>query len=169
MSNKQIDKTEQLEQKNQSKISQELGKLKEEVFKNLNSEENKENTISEENKDSEGIEDNTISEEIEQSEPRLTRKWWVFNWPSGRETYYNLNMSGVVRNMRSIGYSESKYPYHVRNDGVKMLGPYVMVAANLAIRPKGTILPTSLWTWIVCDTWGFVRKYPKWIDIATNW
>jgi hypothetical protein len=74
MSNKQIDKNEQLEQKNQSKISQELGKLKEEVFKNLNSEKNKENTISEENKDSEGIEDNTISEEIEQSEPRLTRR-----------------------------------------------------------------------------------------------
>lgn len=100
---------------------------------------------------------------------RLTKDAWVFNWPSGRETYYNLDMSGVVQMMRKKGYSEKEYPYHVRKHWVKMLGDYVMVAANLKTRPKGTRLPTSLWEWIVCDTWGFVKKHPNWLDIATNW
>jgi len=100
---------------------------------------------------------------------RLTKNAWVFNWPSGRETYYNLDMSGVVKTMRKKGYSEKEYPYYVRKDWVKMLGDYVMVAANLKTRPRGTKLPTSLGEWIVCDTWGFVKKHPNWLDIATNW
>ena len=99
----------------------------------------------------------------------LTRSGGVFAGPSGKETYYNLPMQGVVRIMRRAGYSESKYPYHIRKDGVKMLGPYIMVAANQKLRPLGTILPSSLGTAIVCDTGSFASSNPKQLDIAVSW
>lgn len=89
--------------------------------------------------------------------------------PSGKETYYNLDMSRVVRAMRYAGYSEEEYPYWVREDGVKMLGSYVMVAANYEIRPKGTIIQSSLGYAIVCDTGGFARNNPTQLDIAVSW
>ena len=103
------------------------------------------------------------------SKKHITKRSGVYKGPSGRETYYNLKMDLVVKYMRHLGYKEKDYPYWVRSDGAKMLGNYVMVAANLKIRPKGTILETSLGTAIVCDTGGFVKKYPKGIDIAVNW
>ena len=71
--------------------------------------------------------------------------------------------------MRRLGYSEAEYPYWVRSDGCKMLGPYIMVAANLKIRPRGTILECSLGQAIVCDTGGFVKNFPKGLDIAVDW
>lgn len=91
------------------------------------------------------------------------------NGPSGSETYYNLPMEGVIRNMRNLGFDEVNYPYSVRADGVKTLGGYVMVAANLAIRPKGTIVATSLGAGIVCDTGGFALTNPTQLDIAVAW
>lgn len=100
---------------------------------------------------------------------RLTAYAGVYQGPSGRETYYNLNMNLVVSYMRNLGYSEEDYPYWVREDGCKMLGNYIIVAANLSTRPKGTILETSLGTAIVCDTGSFVSNYPNGIDIAVNW
>ena len=99
----------------------------------------------------------------------LTRSGGVYQGPSGRETYYNLNMDLVVQYMRDLGYSEEEYPYWVREDGCKMLGNYIIVAANFSIRPKGTILETSLGTAIVCDTGSFVSSYPEGIDIAVDW
>jgi hypothetical protein len=86
--------------------------------------------------------------------------------PSGRETYYNLDMSGVVSAMQAAGIEGE---YWVREDGVKMYGDYVMVAANYSIRPKGTLIETSLGTGIVCDTGGFASVNPTQLDIATNW
>ena len=69
--------------------------------------------------------------------------------PSGyKETYYNLDMSGVVYNMRNLGYSEEEYPYWVREDGVKMFGDYVCVAL---IADKGIIIPTTLGLGMVVD------------------
>lgn len=100
---------------------------------------------------------------------KLTKSSGVNYGASGRETYYNLDMSGVVATMRRLGYSESSYPYWIREDGCKMLGNYIIVAANLRIRPRGTILETSLGWAIVCDTGGFVKQYPYGLDIATNW
>lgn len=102
---------------------------------------------------------------------KLTKKAWVFNWPSGRETYYDLDMKGVVKNMRKLGYSKEKYEFKIREDGVKMLGDYVIIAANVKIkgRERGKVLNTSLWKWIVCDTGSFTTKHPTWIDIATDW
>lgn len=78
-------------------------------------------------------------------------------------------MSGVIRIMRRNGYSEEEYPYWVRSDGTKMFGNYVAVAANLSIRPRGSLVETSLGTGIVCDTGTFVYTYPTGIDIATTW
>jgi hypothetical protein len=99
----------------------------------------------------------------------LTPSAGVYNGPSGKETYYNLDMSGVVSIMRGMGYGEEEYPYWVREDGAKMFGPYVMVAAELSSRPKGTLLPTSLGTGIVVDTGGFAASNPTQLDIAVNW
>lgn len=99
----------------------------------------------------------------------LTAVGGRFNGPSGKETYYNLPMNGIVDRMRRQGYSEEEYPYWVRDDGCKMLGDYIMVAANLSLRPRGTILETSLGLGIVCDTGSFAEKNPKQIDIATTW
>jgi hypothetical protein len=89
--------------------------------------------------------------------------------PSGKETYYNLDMSGVVSIMRDCGFSESEYPYWVRSDGCKMLGPYIMVAADLSIRPRGSTIATSLGTGLVCDTGSFIYDNPTQLDIAVTW
>lgn len=97
---------------------------------------------------------------------RLTRSAGVFNGPSGKESFYNMNMNNVVSAMRARGNNAR---YWVREDGVKMLGDYVMVAASLSIRPKGTILPTSLGMGIVVDTGSFALRNPTQLDIATAW
>jgi len=86
--------------------------------------------------------------------------------PSGKETYYNLDMSQVVANMHARGYEGE---YWVRDDGCKMFGKYIMCAANLSLRPFGTILESSLGTCMVCDTGGFASSNTTQIDIATNW
>lgn len=99
----------------------------------------------------------------------LTKSKGVVTGPSGKETYYNLDMTKVVRAMRNAGYTEAEYPYWIREDGVKMLGQYVIVAANYEIRPKGTIIESSLGMAIVCDTGGFAKKNPTQIDIAVTW
>lgn len=100
---------------------------------------------------------------------KLTKSRGTIQGPSGKETYYNLNMSGVVSIMRRMGFSEAEYPYNVRADGVKCLGPYVMVAAHLGQRPRGSKVQTSLGTGLVCDTGGFAANNPTQIDIATVW
>lgn len=107
--------------------------------------------------------------ETSYSGSKLTRSRGSIQGPSGKETYYNLNMSGVVSIMRRMGFSESEYPYNIRADGVKCLGPYVMVAAHLGKRPRGSKVQTSLGTGLVCDTGGFATNNPTQIDIATAW
>lgn len=98
--------------------------------------------------------------------PVLSRGRGVNYGPSGKETYYNLNMNGVVSIMRNMGNTDE---YWVRDDGCKMLGDYIMVAANLKLRPRGSIVETSLGDAIVCDTGGFAKRNPYQIDIATTW
>lgn len=100
---------------------------------------------------------------------RITKERGGYMGPSGRETYYNLNMSLCVAYMRDLGYDEIEYPYWIRDDGAKMLGNYVMCAANWSIRPKGTILETSLGDAIVVDTGEFVLDYPYGVDLAVDW
>ena len=86
--------------------------------------------------------------------------------PSGTETYYNLNMSGVVDNMQSMGIQGD---YWVRDDGVKMYGDYVMAAANLDTHPYGSIVESSLGTAIVVDTGDFAENDADQLDIAVEW
>lgn len=122
----------------------------------------------------------TVEEDIENSEeykaiqgafdydgPVLTRSRGALSaGPSGKETYYNLNMSGCISIMNGRGFNE---PYWVRSDGVKMYGYYVMCAAGLGIRPKGTIVESSNGLAIVVDTGGFASRNPRQLDIAVTW
>ena len=108
------------------------------------------------------------SEDIVQK-GHLTASLGVFNGPSGREKWYNLDMGGVVDIMRHMGYDEVFYPYWIREDGVKMLGDYVMVAANVSVRPKGTVLETSLGRALVCDACAEANGEPTLLDIAVSW
>lgn len=109
---------------------------------------------------------NLVEDEYVFNGPKLTKSKGVNQGPSGRETYYNLPMNGVINTMRRMGNNDK---YWVRDDGVKMLGKYVMIAANLNIRPRGSLVPTSLGMGIVCDTGGFASKNPTQVDIATSW
>ena len=117
----------------------------------------------------------TIEEILEEETPDLGYEYdgsvlnrvnGVNYGPSGKETYYNLPMGGVVKIMRSMG---NKDPYWVREDGVKMLGDYVMVAAHLPTRPRGSLIMTSLGMGIVCDTGTFALSNHQQLDIAVAW
>ena len=96
----------------------------------------------------------------------LTKSRGRINGPSGSETYYNLDMSGIVNRMHRLGYEGE---YWEREDGCKMFGDYILIAADFSTRPIGTILETSLGLGIVADTGGFVEWNPTGIDIATTW
>ena len=101
--------------------------------------------------------------------PHLTKSSGVFQGPSGKETYYNLPMGRCIEIMRDMDYSVEDYPFWIREDGAKMLGEYVMCAANLNIRPKGTIVETSLGMAIVVDTGSFAASNEMQLDMAVNW
>ena len=98
--------------------------------------------------------------------PVLTKLGGVNYGPNGKETYYNLDMSGVLKLMWNQGFVGD---YWVRYDGVKMFGPFIMVAANLTLHPRGSLVETSLGTGIVCDTGGFAYHNPTQVDIAVAW
>lgn len=98
--------------------------------------------------------------------PVLSRSKGSVYGPSGKETYYNLNMSGCVRNMNRRGYY---YDVWVRDDGCKMFGDYIMCAANLGVHPFGSLVECSLGTCIVVDTGGFAARNAHQLDIAVTW
>ena len=110
-----------------------------------------------------------LAQEPEEERPQLTKSSGVFAGPSGKETYYNLPMGRCIDIMRDLGYGVEEYPYWVREDGAKMLGEYVMCAANLGIRPKGTIVETSLGAGIVVDTGSFAVYNATQLDLAVTW
>lgn len=89
---------------------------------------------------------------------RLTPSSGVNYYNGNKETYYNLDMSGVIANAQAMGIQGN---YWVRSDGVRMYGDYVIVAAQMN---KGSIVQTSLGTGIVLD-WCQAGT----IDIATIW
>ena len=89
------------------------------------------------------------------------------NWFDGhKETYYNLPMKKVVSNAQKKGIEGE---YWEREDGAKMLGDYIMIAADQSIHPYGSIVPTSLGDGIVVDTGTFIQTNPQQIDIAVTW
>ena len=93
----------------------------------------------------------------------------VYQGPSGLEKWYNKPMDGVVDIMRHLGFNEVQYPYWVRDDGCKMLGDYIILAANLEVRPRGTILETSRGTGIVCDCCVAADADVTLVDVAVDW
>ena len=99
----------------------------------------------------------------------LNKSAGVVFGPNGYESYYNLPMGGIISIMRSMGFDEENYPYWVRDDGAKMLGGYVMVAANLSTYPRGTTSVCSLGPCIICDTGGFIHSTNRTFDVATAW
>lgn len=98
----------------------------------------------------------------------LSRSAGTVEGPSGKETYYNLDMSGVVSNARAAGIGGD---YWVRSDGAKMMGDYIICACDVtgAVRNRYDIVETSLGTGICLDTGGFAAGNPSQIDIATSW
>lgn len=101
-----------------------------------------------------------------------------YDGPSGEETWYNGQFRNIVNSLDkhakgSYGLSDSAH-YFVRSDGVRMYGDengvaYVMIAANLNVRPKGTVVMTSLGPGIVCDECRAADTNPRQIDIAVTW
>jgi len=81
-----------------------------------------------------------------------------------RETYYDLPMSRVMQNCGQGGY------YTVRDDGVKVdRDGYVIIAANLNLYPRCSVVETSVGLGKVYDTGGFATVHPHGWDIATDW
>ena len=95
----------------------------------------------------------------------LTAKGGVFHNPETgmTEKYYNLSMKRVVRRAQDMGIPAE---YWVRDDGVKMFGPWIICAAHPSVT-RYTRLQTSLGEGIVLDTHTAGDK--TLIDIATTW
>ena len=110
---------------------------------------------------------------------KLTKAAGTVKGPSGKETYYNLDMRAITNVLKGHGWIWQKISpelranvegeYNIREDGCKMLGDYIMVAANLNIHPLGSLVETSLGTGVVVDTGAFARYNPNQIDIAVIW
>ena len=96
----------------------------------------------------------------------LTPKGGVFNNPETgyTEKYYNLSMRRVVRRAQDMGIPAE---YWVRDDGVKMFGPWVIVAAHPSVT-RYTRVQTSLGEGIVLD-YHTVKDGRTLLDIATTW
>lgn len=88
--------------------------------------------------------------------------------PSGVETYYNLDMSGVVANTKNAGVAGD---YWVREDGVKMYGNYVIAACDISgiVHNRYDVVETSLGSALCMDTGTFAASDPHQIDIAVTW
>ena len=99
-------------------------------------------------------------------ESHLTESSGVFYLGDQKETYYNLDMSVVVRVANESGIPGD---FWEREDGCKMLGNFIMVAANYSVHPYGSLVKTSLGTGVVVDTGGFADYNSSQIDIAVNW
>lgn len=85
-----------------------------------------------------------------------------------QETYYDLNMSGVMSIAARVCGVEAYYT--VRDDGVKVDAEgYVLVAANLDNYPRCSVVETSLGPGKVYDTGGFATVNDEQFDIATDW
>ena len=94
---------------------------------------------------------------------RYTAKDLQGNYVERQETYYDLNMSGVMAFCGKSGYA-------VREDGAKVDDEgYVIVAANLSRYPRCSVVETSLGLGKVYDTGTFAINSPEQFDLATDW
>ena len=79
------------------------------------------------------------------------------------ETWYDLPMDRVVKRAQDMGIPAE---YYVREDGVKMFGPWVIVAAHPS-KIRYSRIQTSLGEGIILDF--HTSADTELIDIATNW
>lgn len=103
---------------------------------------------------------------VDASGNHLTARGGVFWYGEQKETYYNLPMQGVIQIAREHGIGGE---YWVREDGVKMLGDYIMLATNNDTYPIGTLVMTSLGMGISLDTGTFAEANPLQVDVAVDW
>ena len=98
----------------------------------------------------------------------LTKRGGVNYYKGTKETYYNLDMTRIYAKAdANFGTWHKKW---VRDDGVKMYGPYVVLAVPFDVYPYGTTdIPTSLGLGIALDTGTFAETNKNAIDIAVNW
>ena len=98
---------------------------------------------------------------------QLTKKGGVNYFNGHKETYYNLNMKRICAKAKEIGVPGE---YWVSDNGLKMYGRFVIVAADFNTHPYGSVVLTSLGVpGIVLDTGEFAKTNPEQIDIAVNW
>lgn len=93
----------------------------------------------------------------------LTAKAGRITFNGQTETWYDLDMSKVVSNAQAAGIP---CEYSVREDGVKMFGEWVIVAAHPSV-PRYSFVDTSLGLGIVLDRHEMPDK--NLYDIATDW
>lgn len=100
--------------------------------------------------------------------PGKGRNYYTYTKPDGttvlrQETYYDLNMAIVMHFCGGGSYT-------VRADGAKVdQDGYVLVAANLSLYPRCSVVETSLGPGKVYDTGGFAASNPEQFDLATDW
>jgi hypothetical protein len=95
----------------------------------------------------------------------LTAAKGVNNFMGHKETWYNLNMDKVIqRTDEALGATDL---YHIREDGIKMYGPWVICAGHKSV-PRYTLVETSKGTGIILD-YHTVNEDKTLIDIATDW
>lgn len=110
--------------------------------------------------------ENVVAEENLYFPSKLTASGGVCFYNGHKETYYNLPMTAVVNIAHANGIEGE---YWVNSDGCKMLGDYIIVAADQSIHPYGSLVETSLGTGIVLDTGSFIFTNSEQLDLATNW
>lgn len=95
----------------------------------------------------------------------LTARMGTITFQDHKETWYNLQMNKVVeRTDKAFGMTGL---YWVRDDGCKMYGPWVIVAADWTIHPQYSLIETSRGTGIVLDT--HTAEDRSIVDLAVTW
>jgi len=98
--------------------------------------------------------------------PQAGVNWFHDGLTMHKETYYNLNMKRIVRTAEQRGIEGM---YWEREDGMKMYGDYIIVAANHNYHPYGSLVVTSRGVGIVLDTGTFAKTNPEQYDLAVTW
>lgn len=98
----------------------------------------------------------------------LNKRDGVNYYNGTKETYYNLDMSKIYeRADRNFGSHHKKW---TRSDGVKMYGPYIVLAVPFDVYPYGTTdIETSLGLGVALDTGAFAETNKNQIDVAVDW
>lgn len=98
----------------------------------------------------------------------LNKRDGVNYYKGQKETYYNLDLTRIYDKAdRNFGRHHKKW---IRSDGVKMYGPYVVLAVPFDVYPYGTTdIETSLGLGIALDTGAFAETNKNQIDVAVDW